>query len=86
MSRIIRNRTIRPSSRLRSSISYKVDTKKVTLQDTLIVRITHETKSFSESYIFEGKNIVNKNSIHFRVFETENKIEIKWSGITPEHN
>ncbi|MBG0782046.1 MAG: DNA-deoxyinosine glycosylase [Bacteroidales bacterium] len=79
-----RNRTIRPSSRAVSSKSYKIDTKKVGPNDTLIVNIDHESKpSFFESYTFSGLSVASKNSISFRVIESGNRIDISWSGASP---
>lgn len=65
MAIIKRNRTLRPSSREPQS-TYKIDTSKVGIDDTLYVTITHEDNAeFKEVYIFEGKDLVDKNSIHF---------------------
>ena len=83
MAEVTRNRTIRPTTREASS-SYKIDTKVVTAQDTLIVNIDHESKSFRKSFHFSGKDIESKNSIHFSVFESSSKIEISWSGAKPK--
>jgi len=80
---IIRNRTIRPSSRKDTSISYKVNTKNVLANDKLIVNINHETKPFRATYIFKGVDIVDKNSISFSVTEQNDKIKIIWSKVTP---
>ena len=49
MAEVIKNRTIRPSSRLETSRNYKVDTKKISGNDILIVNINHETKTFSKT-------------------------------------
>lgn len=65
MAIIKRNRTLRPSSRAPQSI-YKIDTRNVGIDDTLYVTITHEDSTeFKEVYTFEGKDLVDKNSIHF---------------------
>jgi hypothetical protein len=83
MAEIIRNRTIRPSSRLSTS-SYKVDTKEVSINDTLIVNIKHKDKPFHRICQFDGKSIANKNSIHFEVVrDSGNDITIKWIGVNP---
>ena len=81
MAELIRRRTIRPSTREPSS-SYKVDTKKVTAQDTLIVRIDHEEKpgEYLFTFRFNGADLANKKSIHF---EVRQDISIKWIGISP---
>ena len=65
MAIIKRNRTLRPSSREPQS-TYKIDTSKVGINDTLYVTITHEDNAeFKKVYIFDGKDLVDKNSIHF---------------------
>jgi len=83
MAEIVRNRTIRPSSRLVTSKSYKVDTKKVSRGDTLVVNINHESEPFRKTYIFNGAEIAHKNSISFRVSDYGTSIDISWSGVQP---
>lgn len=83
MAEIIRNRTIRPSTRLEKSKNYKIDTKKVSQGDILTVNINHETKPFSKTYSFNGADVAHKNSIHFRVNDFGTSIDILWSGSTP---
>lgn len=83
MTEIIRNRTIRPSTRLEKSKSYKIDTKNVSQGDFLVVNIDHETKSFSKSYKFNGSDVAHKNSISFRVNDFGTSIDISWSGTVP---
>jgi hypothetical protein len=82
MAEVIRNRTIRPSSRQESS-TYKINTKTVGANDELVVNINHETKSFFKSFRFSGKDLAMKNSIHFSVYESGSTIEITWSGAMP---
>ncbi len=83
MAEIIRNRTIRPSTRLNTSVNYKVDTQIVTSNDTLIVNITHEKTDYKRSFYFKGKYIASKDSIHFKVTNTNVGIELEWSGVKP---
>ena len=83
MSEIIRTRKIRPSSRNEKSKSYKIDTEKVTANDSLIVEISHESKPFLKTYKFNGIDVAYKSSISFRVLESEKSIEILWSGAKP---
>ena len=83
MAEIIRNRTIRPSTRLEKSKSYKIDTKTVSGGDILVVNIDHETKSFRKSYKFNGSDVAHKDSISFRVNDYGTTIDICWSGATP---
>lgn len=76
MAIIKRNRILRPSSREPRS-TYKIDTSKVGINDTLYVTITHEDNAeFKKVYIFDGKDLVDKNSIHFSYDEEC----IKWLG------
>ena len=83
MTEIIRNRTIRPSTRLEKSKSYKIDTKTVSRDDILVVNIDHETKAFCKSYKFNGSDVAYKDSISFRVNDYGTSIDISWSGATP---
>lgn len=83
MTEIIRNRTIRPSSRLEKSKSYKIDTKQISRGDTLVVNIDHEGKPFHKVYKFNGADVANKDSINFRVNDFGTSIEISWSGAQP---
>ena len=83
MTEIIRNRTIRPSTRLEKSKSYKIDTEKVSNGDILIVNIDHESKSFRKTYKFNGADLVNKDSISFIVSDYGTHIDISWSGAKP---
>lgn len=83
MAEIIRNRTIRPSTRKSTSFNYRVDIAKVLHDDTLIVNITHEALPFKRTYYFEGSTIANKNNISFRVTDYGDKIQIVWSGAQP---
>jgi hypoxanthine-DNA glycosylase len=83
MSEVIRNRTIRPSSRLESSKSYKVDTRKVCRGDTLIVNIDHESNPFRKTFRFNGSEIAGKASISFRINKLKTSTEVIWSGALP---
>lgn len=83
MTDIIRNRTIRPSSRLEISKSYKIDTENVSGRDNLIVNIDHEAKPFKKSYCFKGSDVAHKSSISFRVNDYGTHIDISWSGAQP---
>lgn len=80
---ITRNRTIRPSTRLETSKSYKIDTRSVTGGDTLVVNITHESKPFNKSFTFLGSSVKDKDSISFRVTDYGTHIDISWSGAQP---
>lgn len=86
MAEIIRNRTIRPSSRLATSKGYKIDTKQVSTNDTLIVNLDHETKAFKKTFKFSGKELVNRDSISFRAYDEGSSVQIVWNGIQPIQN
>ncbi len=66
MAIIVRNRTLSLSTRLSTSVSYKISTEKVSMQDELIVRVYSEQKSLMAEFHFDGHNIAPKKSIHFR--------------------
>ncbi len=83
MIKIVRSRTIRPSTRLVTSKTYKVDTEKVGVEDLLEVNIKHESNCFCKVYHFNGQDIASRKSIHFKVIESRDNIEIVWSGIQP---
>lgn len=82
MAEIIRNRTIRPSTRSASS-AYKVKTDNVGSGDILIVNIDHENGGFNQSYTFKGAELAGRDSIHFKIKVTPGKILIEWSGVEP---
>lgn len=83
MAEVIRNRTIRPSTRLTTSVNYRVDVSSVLRTDTLVVYINHESKPFKRTYRFNGKDVADKNSISFKVVESGKTIDIIWSGAKP---
>lgn len=66
MAIIVQNRVLRLSTRLSTSISYKINTEKVSKQDKLIVRVYSEQESLMAEFYFDGHNIAPKKSIHFR--------------------
>lgn len=86
MSEIIKNRTIRPSSRQAASLNYKIDTRMVTSNDTLIVNIDHEANPFKKTFTFSGKELATRDSISFKVRQLGTSIEIMWSGVQPIPN
>lgn len=83
MTEITRNRTIRPSTRLEKSKSYKIDTKTVSRGDIMIVNIDHDTKPFRKTFKFSGSDVAHKDSISFRVNDYGTHIDISWSGANP---
>ena len=60
MTEIILNRTIRPSSHLENSMSYKIDTKAITSVDDLIANINHESKPYQKPYQSEAEKNIEK--------------------------
>ena len=80
MTELVRTRTIRPSTRLESSTSYKIDTSKVGVNDKLVVKIYHETENFEKTYEFTGYKVAKRNSIHFKVVNND----IVWTTVTPD--
>ncbi len=62
MAEIIRNRTIRPSTRLDTSVNYRVHLDGVSPSDTLVVNIKHESKSFSKQFMFKGSEVLKKKA------------------------
>ena len=83
MTEILRNRTIRPSTRLASSKSYKVDTRKVLHDDTLTVHVNHESLPYDRTFTFAGKDVAHRKSISFRVYDYGTHIDLHWSGAQP---
>lgn len=83
MPEIIRNRTIRPSTRKDTSVNYRVHLDGISAGDTLVVNIKHESKSFFKSFRFKGSEVLKKKSLGFKVSEIDNKIEISWTSTQP---
>lgn len=83
MAEIIRNRTIRPSTRMETSVNYRVHLDGITPSDTLIVNIRHESKSFSKSFKFKGSEVLKKKSLGFKVIDDGKQIIIKWTSTQP---
>ena len=71
------NRTIHPDTH-DSENSYRVKIGKRNFYDQLIVNINHENLDFKETYIFDGKQIADYESIHFKAIESNDKITINW--------
>ena len=86
MPEIIRNRTIRPSTRKATSVNYRIDIKGLSNGDTLIVNIDHESKPFQKTFKFKGSNVLKRRSLGFKVLESEGGIIIQWTSTQPENN
>ncbi|CAM3545289.1 hypothetical protein FLGE108171_02175 [Flavobacterium gelidilacus] len=80
---IVRTRKIRPSTRKSTSVNYRVDIAKVGKDDTLEVKVSHESNSFLRTYYFHEKDIAHKNNISFKVIEEEPEIKLLWSSAQP---
>lgn len=83
MPEIIRNRTIRPSTRLASSVNYRIYLDGLSANDTLVVNINHESKPWRRTYRFNGREVLRKKSLGFKVSETGNRIQIHWISTQP---
>lgn len=83
MSKIIRRRTIRPSTRLDSSKNYRIQVEGISSGDTVIVEIDHESKPFKKAYTFKGSDIIKKSSLSFTPVDYGTHIEIIWRSTQP---
>ncbi len=83
MAEIIRNRTIRPSTRQDTSVNYRVHLDNISSSDTLIVNIKHESKSFTKSFKFKGSEVLKKKSLGFNVIDDGKQILINWTSTQP---
>lgn len=83
MSEIVRNRTLRPSTRKESSKNYRIHMDGITASDTVIVNIDHESKPFKKTYKFRGSDVVKKKSLSFTPVDFGTHIEIVWRSTQP---
>jgi hypothetical protein len=83
MAEIIRNRTIRPSSRQETSVNYRVHLDGISSSDTLIVNIKHESKPFAKTFKFKGIEVLKKKSLGFKVKDDGKQIIINWTSTQP---
>ena len=83
MPEIIRKRTIRPSTRQEASVNYRVHINGIDASDMLVVNISHESKPFNKEFKFNGRDILKKKSLGFKVFDNGKNIEIKWISTQP---
>jgi hypothetical protein len=63
MPEIIRNRTIRPSTRKDSSVNYRVHIDGISASDTLIVNVNHESKSYFKTFKFRGGDVLKEKAL-----------------------
>lgn len=84
MAVIIKNRTIRPSTRNLKS-AYRVRVVNAEPDDTVIIFIDHESMDYRSIYKCSGELFQENDSIHFKVLIKDNTINIRWqSGKIPE--
>lgn len=83
MAKKVLTRTIRPSSRKKSSKSYKVDVSRVASEDILAIEIDHETEDLFQTVWFEGSSLRGKKSVHFHVDDKQLQ-RISWTPIPPK--
>ncbi len=80
---IIRRRTIRPSTRKKSSVNYRVHINGINTGDTLVVNINHESAPFLKSYRFKGSDVLKRKSLGFKVVDDGTGIQIHWISTQP---
>lgn len=83
MQEVIRKRTIRPSTRLKTSGFYRVSIVGLTAADILIVEINHESNPFNKTYKFKGSDVLKKKSLGFKVIEQDGNVHINWISTQP---
>ncbi|WP_300024336.1 hypothetical protein [uncultured Maribacter sp.] len=79
MSVIIRNRTIRPSTRNVKS-AYRIQVTNAKPENLIIIFIDHESADFRVIYKCTGAFFQERDSIYFKVKVINNKPTILWSG------
>ena len=83
MPEIIRNRTIRPSTRKDTSVNYRVHIDGITSGDTLVVNVKHESKPFFKTFKFKGSDVIKRKSLGFKVNDDGKKNNINWISTQP---
>ncbi len=83
MAEVIRNRTIRPSTRKDSSVNYRIHLDGLIACDTLVVNITHESKPFQKTFKFKADDVLKKKSLSFKVLQDTDKVQLQWSSTQP---
>lgn len=81
---IIRNRTVRPSTRNPDS-AYRVQVKNAGPDDDIVIFIDHESIDFRSIYKCTGALFQESDSIYFKVESEKDEISINWmNGKIPE--
>ena len=76
---IIRNRTIRPSTRKADS-AYRVKVEKAKPEDYIIIFIDHESMDYRSIYKCSGELFQKSDSIHFKVKMSNDVPIIHWGN------
>tara|TARA_R110001583_G_scaffold22884_11_gene85361 strand:+ start:325 stop:588 length:264 start_codon:yes stop_codon:yes gene_type:complete len=76
---IIKNRTIRPSTRNANS-SYRVRVANAKPDDEIVIFIDHESMDYRAIYKCSGGLFQESDSIHFKVEMDNGEVLIKWGG------
>jgi len=79
MSLIIKNRTIRPSTRDVDS-AYRVKVNNAAPNDEVVIFIDHESMDFRTIYKCTGELFQDSDSIYFKVEDDNGKLNIIWKG------
>lgn len=77
MAVIIKNRTIRPSTRNIKS-AYRIKIVNANPEDEIVIFIDHESQDFRAIYKCTGALFQETDSIYFRVVENGSSIHINW--------
>lgn len=77
MALIIRNRTIRPSTRDPKS-PYRIKVENAQPDDDVVIFIDHESADFRAIYKCNGEVFSKADSIHFRVEDNGGDIQLEW--------
>lgn len=74
---IIRNRTIRPSTRDANS-PYRIKVENAKLGDEIVIFIDHESMDYRAIYKCRGDLFQESDSIHFKVEDENGGFFIRW--------
>lgn len=79
MSLLIKNRTIRPSTREANS-SYRIKVPNAKPDDEVVIFIDHESMDYRTIYKCTGELFQETDSIYFRVEMVNREVLIKWGA------
>lgn len=83
MGLIIKNRTIRPSTRSENS-PYRIKVENPRPDDDIVIFIDHESRDYRSIYKCKGELFRESDSLYFNVEGINDKISIKWRNSEPE--